>query len=225
MYRRHRGGWRPLWILRLMLTVSAAPVQMGSPDPRRDRRRDRHSDKQIRATTAALTDREMWGVAFLSTRRSHAADMTASGVERSDRSPMTMAGRNLLPLSHGYLGDLARTPALRGYEALASRFGRAGVELESGETRVGLRTTVAVLLFGRRGISAIFGLELQRRRRGRSCASSDSEAKRSSRIAPATLTRERSPGSARSESQDRPCGRWRELGFCQASGWRAWAPV
>ena len=25
-----------------------------------------------------------------------------------------MAGRNLLPLSHGYLGDLARTPALRG---------------------------------------------------------------------------------------------------------------
>src|SRR5437660_4839997 len=36
------------------------------------------------------------------------------GVEQSDRSPTTIAGGDLLLLSHGYLADLAQRPALRG---------------------------------------------------------------------------------------------------------------
>jgi hypothetical protein len=61
----------------------------------------------------------------LGERSGHQITVTAVGVEQSDRSPMTMAGRNLLPLSHGYLGDLARTPALRGFRASAAGSGVA----------------------------------------------------------------------------------------------------
>jgi hypothetical protein len=41
--------------------------------------------------------------------------VTASGVEQSDRSPTTAAGGVLLFLSHRYLGDVGRRPALRGW--------------------------------------------------------------------------------------------------------------
>ena len=49
---------------------------------------------------------------LVSLRRDRATSVTAPGVEQSDRSPMTTVGRNLLPLSHGYLGDLGRVSEL-----------------------------------------------------------------------------------------------------------------
>jgi hypothetical protein len=39
------------------------------------------------------------------------ADVTALGVEQTHRSPMTMAGEDLLVLSHEYLGAVVRRRA------------------------------------------------------------------------------------------------------------------
>ena len=41
----------------------------------------------------------------------HYVDVTAPGVEQSDRSPMTMAGADLLFFSHGCLGAVVRRRA------------------------------------------------------------------------------------------------------------------